>query len=290
MSSSVFNEQSAEPAQPPSTKRVADVTSEDDQSAKEAIAELRSQYASYEGELSRVPFARILARLHRSNATGRLHVQDGSVEKSIYMREGEPVLVDSNKKEELLGSFLLRRDRISQAQLDEALARLSEWGGRLGDALVAIGAVEAHDIFELLAEQMREKLLDIFTWAQGHYGYYENQEPDTMGYPLGLDTYSTIVQACREYIPLELINGFYDGRRHTAIFEANRAPVDLDRLRLSSRELRIVTQLDAGSNLQAIISESSEDRKELVLRTVYMLHQVEVLKFETTDKMELPGD
>jgi serine/threonine protein kinase len=289
MTSSVANDSNVDD-EPPSVPNEVDATTHDDESAQQAIEELRSQYASYEGELSHVPFARILARLHRSGATGRLHVQDGSVEKSIFMRDGEPILVDSNKKEELLGSFLIRRDRITQAQLDEALARLSEWGGRLGDALVAIGAVEAHDIFELLAEQMREKLLDVFTWSRGHYGYYENQEPDTMGYPLGLDTYSTIVQACREYIPLDLINGFYQGRRHTSIFESTRAPVDVDRLRLSSRELRILTQLDAGSNLNSILDESSQDRKELVLRTVYLLHQVEVLKFETTDKIELPGD
>jgi serine/threonine protein kinase len=264
------------------------ITSED--LVNPAIAELRDQYASYEGELAQVPFARILARLHGSSATGRLFVRDGSVEKSIFMREGEPVMVDSNKKDELLGSFLLDRGRISQEQLDEALARLSEWGGRLGDALVAIGAIEAHDIFELLAEQMRRKLLDVFNWRSGHYGYYENQEPDTVGYPLGLDTYSTIVQACREYIPLALIEDFYAGREHVSIYKVDKPPLDVDLLKLSARELRILTHLEGGSSLHSIVEESEDDRRELLLRTVYLLHQVEVLKFETTDKLELPGD
>lgn len=265
-----------------------DVTTADEEVTNQAIAELREQYASYEGKLATVPFSRILARLHRSDATGRLHVQDGSIEKSIFLREGEPILVDSNKKEELLGAFLLRRERITQDQLDEALDRLSEWGGRLGDALVAIGAIQAHDIFELLSEQMREKLLDIFTWSSGHYGYYENQEPDTMGYPLGVDTYSTIVQACREDIPLDLITEFYDGRMHVSIFKNAQPPIDIDRLKLSARELRVTTQFEAGTNLRQLLDQIDEDRKELVLRTVYLLHQVELLKFETTDKVDLP--
>ena len=42
--------------------------------AADAIREMREQYASYEGDLSDAPFARILARLHRNRATGRLHV------------------------------------------------------------------------------------------------------------------------------------------------------------------------------------------------------------------------
>jgi eukaryotic-like serine/threonine-protein kinase len=278
-SSDVYDEPAAQTDAPSKTEGTS-----------KAIAQLKSQYASYEGDLSEVPFARILARLHRCSATGRLFVERDDIEKSIFLRDGEPILVASNNKDELLGSFLLRKGKISQAQLDEALDRLSEWGGRLGDALVAIGAIEAHGIFELLAEQMREKLLDVFTWTAGHYGYYENQEPDTMGYPLGIDTYSTIVSACREHIPLELITDYYDHREHVPIYHTETSPIDVDRLKLSSRELRILTQLEAGTTLHGLLEEVGDERRALATRTIYLLHQVEVIEFETTDKYELPGD
>ena len=270
--------------------RLAATASEVERDASQTIQELKEQYASYEGQLDTVPFARILARLHRYNATGRLHVQDGSTEKSIFMREGEPILIDSNRKEELLGSFLLEKGRISQDQLEEALARLSEWGGRLGDALVSIGAVDAHEIFELLAEQMREKLVDIFTWSTGRYGYYENQEPDTMGYPLGIDTYSTVVEACRNHIPVDLIHEYYDQRDRVAIHRASNPPVDVDLLKLSSRELRVLTQWEGGMTVARLEQDTPSEHFELTLRTVYLLHQVEILTFETTDTTDLPGD
>ncbi|MFP4597371.1 MAG: protein kinase domain-containing protein [Persicimonas sp.] len=282
LSSSVFDQDGAAGAP-------SDISSGDAGTSK-AIEQLKNQYASYEGELGEVPFARILARLHRSSATGRLYVQRESVDKSIFLRDGEPILVESNRKEELLGSFLLRRERITRAQLDEALDRLSEWGGRLGDALVAIGALEAHDIFELLAEQMRDKLLDVFTWAQGHYGYYENHEPDTVGYPLGLDTYSTIVQACRAQIPIELIERYYRGRTNVPIYRPKEEPLALEQLKLSSRELRVLTQITQGTTLDKVLDATDDDRHDVVLRTVYLLHQVEALHFETTDKHRLPGD
>jgi serine/threonine protein kinase len=297
ISSSVFdpseelNEKSPVHVDTPNLDQLVDetTTAEFHRSAQDAQSGLRRQYASYEGVLGQVPFARILARLHLSSATGRLHVQSGSIEKSIFMRKGEPILINTNKKAERLGAFSLRRNRITEAQLEEALTRLDEWGGRLGDALVAIGAIEAHEIFELLSEQMREKLLDIFTWPSGRYGYYENQEPSTMGYPLGIDTFSTIVQACREDIPLELIHRFYEGREHVSIFKPSATPVDVERLKLSARELRIITGLNAGTNLQTLLAQIGEERRELALRTVYLLHQVEVLKFETTDHVDLPA-
>ncbi|MFW5966169.1 MAG: DUF4388 domain-containing protein, partial [Persicimonas sp.] len=265
---------------------------DDSEATQQAIEELKNEYAtSYEGALAEVPFARLLARLHRYDATGRLHVERDVFEKSIFLRDGEPILVESTKEGELLGEFLMEKGRITEEQLDEALDRLSEWGGRLGDALVAIGVLEANEVFEVLAEQMRQKLLDVFTWPDGHYGYYENQEPDTLAYPLGIDTYSTIVQACRSEIPLEMIRDFYTGRMHTPIYQPDEPPIDVDRLKLSARELRVMTQLQSGSHLQAVIDAvDDEERREVAWRTVYLLHQVEVFQFETTDTHSLPGD
>lgn len=257
--------------------------------AKEENFKLQKDYASYEGLLQKVPFARILAHLYRSKATGRLYVQSGAVEKSIYLRDGEPILIRSNKESERFGDFLVRRGRITQAQVEDALARLDEWGGRLGDALVANGAIEGGELFKLLSAQMLEKLLDIFTWPLGHYGYYENQEPSIMGYPLGINTYSTIVAACREHIPLARIERYYQGRERTSIFKEAGDGVRVEQLKLNARELRIVTELTPGKNLHTLLAEVGDARHELALRTIYMLHQLGALCFEFTDQINLPG-
>ncbi|TXD34955.1 protein kinase [Lujinxingia vulgaris] len=250
--------------------------------------ELKNLYASYEGELAEVSFARILGRLHRAGETGRLFVTNGQVEKSIFIRSGEPIYVDSNRREELLGHFLRTRDLITEAQLQEGLARLNEWGGRLGDALVAIGAIPAHAIFTHLSSQMREKLLEIFTWPEGYYGYYENQEPDTQGYSLGLDTYEMIVEGCREQVPLARIKELYRNRNFVSIYLNEPAPFSVDRLRLRANELRVLNQLSAGDNLRALLAKFTPDQHEKVYRTVYLLHQVEILVFEVTERVDLP--
>jgi serine/threonine protein kinase len=255
----------------------------------ESITALKDQYASYEGELSETAFPRVFGRLHLTGATGRLHVVEDDVEKSVFLREGKPILVDSSKKEELLGSFLMSRGIIDQDQLDRALARLHEWGGRLGDALVAIGAVPAHDIYDYLAEQMREKLLDIFAWTGGHYGYYENQEPDTKGYPLGIDTLQLIADGCRNYVPFDYLVDYYEDRLDVDIRRRDTDPFELDRLELDNREQELLEQLLSPTTLSELLDEFGSTRESRVYRSVYLLEQLEVLRFEDTDSTPLSG-
>ena len=252
------------------------------------LHELRDQYTSYEGRLAETSFARILARLHRISATGRLYVEDDGVEKSIFLAAGEPILINSNREEELLGSFLIARGVIQKSQLQEALARLSEWGGRLGDALVAIGAIRAHDTYRLLSEQMREKLLDVFRWSDGYYGYYENQEPETHGYPLGIDAYETIVEGCRAYIPLSHIVKTYDDRKRRAYLFHERKQFHPDQLRLTGKETRILYRARESVTLAELLGKSDLEEQDLVYRLFYLLHQVELIKFESTDPSQLP--
>ncbi len=258
------------------------------ESPESSLKELKEQYASYQGELNQIPFARILARLHLVQETGRLHVHHGEVEKSIYFRDGEPIFVQSNRKEELLGHFLRSRDLITEQQLEKGLDRLSEWGGRLGDALVAIGAIPAHSIFEHLSAQMREKLLEIFTWDNGQYGYYENQEPDTQAYSLGVDTFAILVDGCREYVSIDKIRDRYEHRSFVGIFVNDPPPFSMDQLGLRARELRVLNQLEPGDNLERLIDKFSPEQEEMIYRMIYLFHQAEVISFEVTEKYDTP--
>ncbi len=255
---------------------------------RRSLQELKAQYASYEGQFQEVPFARILARLYLAGETGRLHVQRGPVEKSIYVRDGEPIFVESNREEELLGHFLRSRDLITEEQLQDGLNRLSEWGGRLGDALVAIGAIPAHSIFEHLSSQMREKLLQIFDWPSGHYGYFENQEPEAQAYSLGVDTPDILVEGCRERVSIDRIRQKYDRRTFVSIYVNTPPPFDINTLGLRARELRVLNQLKSGDTLEHLLNKFSPMQHEMVYRTLYLFHHTEVIRFEVTGKFDLP--
>ncbi len=255
--------------------------------ASTSLQELKDQYASYEGDIEKIPFAKILARLHLVKETGRLHMQRDEVEKSIFFRNGEPIFVHSNKKDELLGQFLRSRDIITQEQLDEALDRLSEWGGRLGDALVAIGALQAHSIFEHLSLQMSEKLLEIFSWEDGYYGYYENQEPDYQAYSLDVNTYKILVTGCRERVRIDRIRDCYENRMFVRIYVNDPAPFNVDKLGLRARELRVLKELESGAKLEELLEQFSPEHHETVFRTIYLLHHTQLVSFEVTQKFSV---
>jgi len=253
------------------------------------MEELRfAPYATYEGQFISTSFSRIFARLHRKRATGRLHLTHNEIEKTIYFEVGEPILVESNQVNERLGLFLLSRKVISKSQLKEGLDRLTERGGRLGDALVAIRAIPAHEVFKYLSEQMREKILDIFTWKGGRWEYYENQQPDTHGYPLGVDAYGTVSEGCLERIPIALIREFYLHKMNIPVMARQSSPANLDKLRLPTKAMRVINQLESGDHLNGLCAKLPGSQQELAMRVVYLLHQVEHLTLENTEKHDLP--
>jgi hypothetical protein len=60
-----------------------------------------------------------------------------------------------------LGKMLIDRDLVTRAELLRALERQAETGERLGEALVALGAVSSTDVARVLAEQLRFPFIDL---------------------------------------------------------------------------------------------------------------------------------
>ena len=135
---------------------------------------------------------------------------------------------------------------------------------------------------------MEEKLLQIFSWDGGQYGYYEGQEPETQGYPLGIDTFQTIVEGCRSRVSIDRIRQEYKNRSFVSIYVNEPPPFNADKLGLRGRELRVRNELTSGDTLKTLLGKFEADQQEQVYRTLYLLHQVELVSFEVTKKADLP--
>ena len=64
-------------------------------------------------------------------------------------------------KTKRIGEMLMEAGMISRAQLEGALARQKQWGGRLGSNLVLTGAIKGEDLRRFLASQTGVKEMDI---------------------------------------------------------------------------------------------------------------------------------
>jgi serine/threonine-protein kinase len=149
-------------------------------------------------------FVIALARTLVTRRTGLWLCEQGGVRKEVYTKQGVPAFVTSNLAGELLGEYLVKKRVINRSELDMALAVMPRFEGKLGDTLVALGLVEPLELFQHIAEQVREKLLDLFTWASGTATFYEGVDPPSSGFPLRLDAWEILDRG----IQRRIANGF----------------------------------------------------------------------------------
>src|SRR5258706_11249400 len=147
----------------------------------------------------------VLAQMRRDRETGALFVERSDrtgapQRKELYLKKGRLHHVASSDRTELLGEYLVRRGALRREQLELALGSLSNYGGRLGDTVIALGFAEAVDVFRAIRDQGRDRVAALCGWRRGSVTFYRETEPGHVEFPLDLDLASpmmagTIVQA-----------------------------------------------------------------------------------------------
>jgi serine/threonine-protein kinase len=167
-------------------------------------------------------FVVALARTLVTRRTGLWLCEQGGVRKEVYTKHGVPAFVTSNLAGELLGEYLVKKRVINRSELDMALAVMPRFEGKLGDTLVALGLVEPLELFQHIAEQVREKLLDLFTWCSGTATFYEGVDPPSSGFPLRLDAWEILDQGIQRRIAAGLESKLILERGRDRVVQADR--------------------------------------------------------------------
>src|SRR5262249_56036413 len=85
---------------------------------------------------------------------------------------GAPESVSSSNTNERFGEYLVAKGVLGNADLDLALSMLPHYNGKLGDTLVALGLLRPLDVFRLLSEQVRDRVIDVFAWTERTFAFY----------------------------------------------------------------------------------------------------------------------
>ena len=166
-------------------------------------------------ELHNLAHAGMLVPLGRAlltGGTGLLLVEQGDTRVEIYLAGGAPVYVSSNRPEDLLGARLVARGVITQGELDMALAVMPRFDGRLGETLSALGLVEPVQLVRHIGVQVRERLLDTFTWTEGRSALYGGVEDPGDLVKVELDPWSILENGAGLRIELGLEMERFAGR------------------------------------------------------------------------------
>jgi hypothetical protein len=110
----------------------------------------------------------LLQSVLASRETGVLTFRNGELTKRVYLHMGRVIYAQSSDPDERLGESLLLRGKITARQYQEA-SGLIRPGRRLGAILVESGALEPEELLPAVELQVREILLEVFTWTRGEY-------------------------------------------------------------------------------------------------------------------------
>ena len=167
-------------------------------------------------------FVSALVRTLVTRRTGLWLCEQGGVRKEVYVKHGVPAFVTSNLAGELLGEYLVKKRVINRSELDMALAVMPRFEGKLGDTLVALGLVEPLELFQHIGEQVREKLLDLFTWASGTATFYEGVDPPSSSFPLRLDAWEILDRGLKRRIAAGFESALILERGQDLLVQADR--------------------------------------------------------------------
>jgi serine/threonine-protein kinase len=232
------------------------------------------------GDISIITPMRLFCDLALVGETGLLHFELGDTEKEIFLVGGAPESVSSSNPNERFGEYLVAKGVLGHADLDLALSMLPHYNGKLGDTLVALGLLRPLDVFRLLSEQVRDRVIDVFAWTEGTFAYYRGVTNRQENFPLGLDTFE-ILGASVVNLPYELLSQRFDSMLDYRPIATQRGRVEPEAFRIGPTPREVLNLLDGERTLRDWMNHFG-DREELLtfLRSLYLLVETDLAELD----------
>lgn len=129
------------------------------------------------GTLDVTPLPVLLLSFYRKRLTGSLDLTREAVRKRVWLRDGVPVLAESNLPSESLGIQLLDAGVLKRDDYARLVDTVRERGCKEGAALLALELVGPQELFGALKNQLRRRLLDCFGWPRGEFAFHGGEAP-----------------------------------------------------------------------------------------------------------------
>ena len=142
----------------------------------------------YRGDLAATPLPKVLATIHRYRVPGVISARRPDVVKRIFLDSGKVVFATSSSMDDALGAFLVRRDLITPADLEESGRRIAFGGKRQGEVLIDMGVLDRTTLESAVLDQVSAILWSIFDWESGEVtfdvGRFRAEEEIQMDLPI----------------------------------------------------------------------------------------------------------
>jgi serine/threonine-protein kinase len=232
------------------------------------------------GDVSVITPMRLFCDLALAGETGLLRFELGEVQKEIFLVGGAPESVSSSNPSERFGEYLVGRGVLGAADLDLALGMLPHYNGKLGDTLVALGLLRPLDVFRLLSQQVRDRVIDVFAWAEGTFAFYRGITNRQENFPLGLDTFE-ILGAGVVSLPRELLEQRFAPMLDYRPIATGRARLQPEAFRIGPTPREVLQMLGGDRTLRDWMSHYADPDELLTfLRSLYLLVETDLAELD----------
>src|SRR5260370_17101836 len=130
-----------------------------------------------EGPLRELGIHDVLRLRELSRKTGVLRVTSELRHNAgtIFFEDGTIIFAEIRSNPHPLGALLLRTGKIAEADLERARDMQQRQGDkrRLGEILVALGAITPRELLRQLRFQIEEVVFEVMSWREGYFSFTE---------------------------------------------------------------------------------------------------------------------
>jgi curved DNA-binding protein CbpA len=226
-----------------------------------------------EGTLAEQPMAGLLARLGRQGFSGTLELTSFHRRNLVVFAAGRVTKVQLAAPIEQLGRLLVEQGLVEAAQVESLAARQAAGGGRLGDLLVAAGAVDQPTVDRVLADQLRRRVLRLFLLPEASWRLTPGSDllAERGAAPESLDVLGVLAEGVRSSHDLKTLE-----TRLTEVLAGRAATVspgaDLERLAFTAPEQSACRYLARGTWDATVFRAVPADHRHTLLVAAYCLH------------------
>ena len=149
------------------------------------------------GDIKDMTLPWLFQDLRKGKETGTVVFSRDAEIKKVFFKNGDILFASSNLDEDRLGEFLMRMGKITTAQFEKSSEVVVKTGKKLGAVLFEMGNLTARDLVAQVKLQVKEIILKLFSWREGHYQFDGGPLPVSEIIPIHMSTGDLIIEGIR---------------------------------------------------------------------------------------------
>ncbi len=220
-----------------------------------------------QGNIENFTLVEILQLLGTGRKSGTLGIQRDDSIVMVYFEAGEVVYAYGPRETFHLGELLTERNRITNDQLQQAIAIQSRNQNtkRLGEILIGLGFIDRADLEAVVREQVEELLFSLLSWRTGSFKFYEDQFPTREEITVRLSIENVILEGLRRLDERNLIGNTLSDLDLVYRISTSEAGRTRD-VTMKAGEWNVMALVDGHRTVNQICQDSPVNRHETLNR------------------------